>query len=377
MKSFRIISALLCALALVSCGKSARISGTVSQAPDSKVIVKLLDVNSYKVLDTVSTDSKGRFSYKVNVKEAQPDFIYLFYNDTKIASLLLNEGDKVQVEADTLGEYSVAFSEESALLQDVEKRYSSFLSDCRIVLAGIDRNTSETDIKQANKQLSKLYVDYYRSSLKYILEHKGSLTCVPVLYQSVSEGFPVFNRESDAVYFRAVCDSLKTLYPASRYVKALEKETARRENILALNTRLQQADESGYPDIVMPDVKGEKRLLSETDAKVILLHFWTASDNAQKMFNLDFLKPVWDKFDGKNFQIFSVAIDTDKSTWASAVKNLPWINVCDGLGLASPVVTSFALSEIPVSYLIVNGEIVSDNLSDRASLEKAIAKYLK
>ena len=65
--------------------------------------MKLLDINRYEVLDTVATDAAGKFSYKVDVKEGQPEFIYVFYKDTKIVSLLLEAGDNVTVEADTLG----------------------------------------------------------------------------------------------------------------------------------------------------------------------------------------------------------------------------------------------------------------------------------
>ena len=65
--------------ALVSCGGNARIDGTVADAASSEVIVKLLNSNRYEVLDTVRTDASGHFSYKVDVAEGQPEFIYVFY----------------------------------------------------------------------------------------------------------------------------------------------------------------------------------------------------------------------------------------------------------------------------------------------------------
>ena len=52
---------------LVSCGKTARIKGEVQGLGDGEVIVKLLDINTYKVLDTLKTDASGHFSYKVPV----------------------------------------------------------------------------------------------------------------------------------------------------------------------------------------------------------------------------------------------------------------------------------------------------------------------
>ena len=76
-------------IAAVACSSKASIEGTLSDAPSSEVVVKLLNVNYYEVLDTVKTDAAGRFSYKAEIAEGQPEFIYVFYKDAKVASLLL------------------------------------------------------------------------------------------------------------------------------------------------------------------------------------------------------------------------------------------------------------------------------------------------
>ena len=96
-------AAVLAAVLLSSCAGKTGIDGVVTDAPDSEVIVSLLDVNRYQVLDTVKTDANGHYSYKLDLKEGQPEFIYLFHGDRRIASLLLQKGDKVKVTSDTLG----------------------------------------------------------------------------------------------------------------------------------------------------------------------------------------------------------------------------------------------------------------------------------
>lgn len=65
-------AAAVAAVAFTSCCRSARIEGTLADAPESQVIVKLLDVNKYKVLDTVKTDIHGKFSYKTSIEAGQP-----------------------------------------------------------------------------------------------------------------------------------------------------------------------------------------------------------------------------------------------------------------------------------------------------------------
>ena len=92
-----IIKCTAAALIAAACTPTARIDVTIDSAASSEVVVKLLNVNQYEVLDTLKTDASGRFTYKVNVEEGQPEFVYLFHKDTKIASLLLEAGDKVMV----------------------------------------------------------------------------------------------------------------------------------------------------------------------------------------------------------------------------------------------------------------------------------------
>ena len=61
------------------------------------------------------------------------------------------------------------------------------------------------------------------------------------------------------------------------------------------------------------------------------------------MMNLDFLLPVYETYRDKGLEIYAVSLDTDKGVWANAVKNqkLSWVNVCDGLGTASPALTLY------------------------------------
>ena len=361
-----------------ACTPAARIDGVIGSAPSSEVIVKLLEVNRYEVLDTVKTDASGHFSYKVNVEEGQPEFIYLFHNDRRIASLLLETGDKVSISADTLGNYTVEGSEESARLAQVEKEYSA--AQARLQAIALQLETAEGSQAEAlRQQLGKEYIDYYRQCVKYVLENSRSLTAVPVLYQSFGANLPVFGQSTDAIHFVNVADSLALSYPDSKYVKALKKEAERRYGYLELEAKLRNAETVGYPDIVLPDVNAQKIRLSEVDSKVIMLYFWSASDASQKMFNLDVLKSLYEDYHSRGFEIYQVALDPDKAGWARTVKNqnLPWINVCDGLGADSQYVVTYNIPALPATYIIADGELVDGQVVDEKSLRKLLDKLLK
>ena len=367
------------AAAMAACTTGAKIDGTVETAPSSEVIVKLLDVNRYQVLDTVATDASGRFSYKVEVEKGQPEFIYLFYKDTKIASLLLEAGDKVDVKADTLGNFAVEGSEESLKLAAVEKDHADAYGRLAAIASKLEKASDAEEVAALNRQISKEYVDYYRNCVKYVLANSKSLTAVPVLYQNFGADLPVFAQNTDAIHFMNVSDSLAAVYPESKYVKALKKEAERRYGYLELEARLQDAQEVGFPDIVLPDINAQKIKLSEVDSKVIMVYFWTVNDAAQKMFNLDFLKSIYDDYHKKGFEIYQIALDPDKTQWAQVVKqqNLPWINVCDALGADSPYVTLYNLAALPAAFIIADGDLVDGQVVDEKSLRKLLDKLTK
>ncbi len=366
MKKCNKLAALaLAALALSACCDQASIRGTLADAPGRTIAVKQLDINTFRNLDSVKVAADGSFSYKVKVAKGQPEFIYLFYGDTRIAALLLEKGERVTVEADTLGRYTVSGSKGSEELAQVDRAYSDFIAKLQ---AHENEPTAQT----------RDYIQHYRDNIRYVIEHPFSLTTVPVFFERLGTA-PIFSQPSDALLFRKGADSLLTVYPDSRYVQALSKEADRRLKILQIDSQIREAGEAAFPDIVMPDIKGERKALSEVDAKVVLVHFWDASDAAQKMLNIDSLLPVYKEYHNRGFEIFSVCVTPDKPEWASSVlaQKLPWINVNDGLGGASPAVITYNVQKVPDSFLIIDGELNTKPIDGFEGFRKELARLLR
>lgn len=365
------------ALLAAACTPTAKVEMTLDSAPSSEVVVKLLNINQYEVLDTLKTDASGKFSYKVNVEEGQPEFVYVYYKDKRVASLLLEAGDKVNVSADTLGNYTVQGSEESSRLALVEQEYSA--AQKRLQALAVQMETaSDEQMASLRQALAKEYVAYYRQCVKYILENSRSLTAVPVLYQNFGPELPVFSQNTDAIHFVNVADSLALAYPQSKYVRALRKEAERRYGYMELEAKLRTVSPVGFPDIVLPDINAQQVRLSEVDSKVIMLFFWDPSNANQKMFNLDILESLHNDYHEKGFEIYQVALTTDKAAWAQIVKkqNLPWINVCDRLGAASQYVTTYNIPVLPATYIIADGELVDGEIVDEKSVRRLLDKLL-
>ena len=376
MSRFSKIIIFAAALAMAAaCGGNAKVEGTLAQAPSANVVVKSLN----HIIDTVQTNADGAFSFKVDVVKGQPEFVYLYHGDTKVASLLLEAGDKVTVKADTLGNWSVEGSEESLLLQQVEKNHADVMARMYEISSQMESEKSETKLLQLRKDLGQEYVDYYRKCVRYVLGHSTSLTVVPVFFQSLGDNLPVFSQATDAIHFRSISDSLAVVYPDSKYVKVLKDEADKRFGYLELESRIKSAQEVGFVDVELPDITGVKQKLSEVDSKVVMLYFWNSADASQKMFNLDFLKSLYDDYHAKGFQIYQASLDVDKARWARVVKEqqLPWINVCDARGAGSPYIGLYNLPVLPAVFIIKDGELVDGKAVDEKSMRKLIGNLLK
>ena len=380
MSRFSRISAFVAVVLLAaSCGRTARINALISDASSSDIVVKMLNVNTFDVLDTVTLDQDGKMAYELELDKGQIEFVYLYYGGKRIASLLLQPGDKVSVVADTLGSYTVEGSEESAKLAQVEMDYAAALKKMTEMSEALENAQTTEQAVAMRQELAQEYVSYYRDRVKYIMQNSRSMSVVPVLYQTLGANLPVFAQKTDAIHFKAMADSLALSYPDSRYVKALRKEAERRMGYLEMDAIINSAQQIGYPDVELPDIDGQKRKLSEVDAKVILVQFWTASDLSQKMFNVDVLKGLYKDFHSKGLEIYQISLDADKILWAQVVKQQkhPWISVCDSRGTASPYAASYNIQMLPSMFIISNGELVDGKVVDETSLRKLLKDLLK
>lgn len=363
---------------LASCGKSAKIDLTLEGAAEKPVVLQKLNYNKLQVIDTLMTDKGGKVSCKVELPDANPAFYYLYYNDSKIAGLILLPGEKAVVKADTIGRYTVEGSEESANLKAVDDAYAEAYNKLSRIAATINDNSTEAEVKEANRELSKTYIDHKRAMLKHITGNFKSITSATVLFQKFNDNLYLFSEPTDIFIFRTVYDSLKSVYPKSEYLAGLQDEINARQQQYDLANHFENASESIFPDITMPDIEGKKRKLSEVEAKLIILNFWSVAQTEHKLFNNDLLD-IYKKYHSQGLEVYQVSLDIDKPTWAGAVKSqkLPWISVNDGYGIDSPSVSTYNVQTVPSMYLLsTKSGLVARDLFDPEKLEEAIRRNL-
>jgi peroxiredoxin len=382
-RASKLISLAAIAFAVMSCGGSeqaaqmAKVDGVIEGAPASEVVIGKLDVNQLVVLDTLTTDQDGKFQYELEVKKGNPEFVYVYYEGAKVASLLLEADDEVAVNVPVEGETLIEGSEESAKLMQVELEHAAMSALFADYAAQLE-DASQSQYDKVVRQMTENYREYNRKSIKYVMQNCHSLTAIPVLYRTLGD-LPLFAMSTDAVMFSSIADSLATVYPESKFVKSLRADADARMAELELMRRIELAEEVGYLDIALPGLDGSVKKLSEVDSKVVLLYFWTSSRANQNNFNIEVLKKLYNDYHKKGFDIYQVSLDVDKVQWATTVmgQNLPWTNVCDIRGAASEYATLYNLQALPAAFVISDGELVDGELVDEASFRKLLDKLLK
>ena len=116
-------------LGLTSC-HNARIDGVVDGLDADTLLVEKLVVSYKQTTDTLITRPDGRFSCKLKFDSPNPEFYYLNYHGMRLASLLVKEGDKISIEADTLGRCSIEGSEESVRMMESDREYAKINNRC-------------------------------------------------------------------------------------------------------------------------------------------------------------------------------------------------------------------------------------------------------
>ena len=381
MKKFLFIPIVLLAL-LSSCTSSSSIDINMYGGKDSTaIVVSKLAVNKLKTVDTLYL-KKGHADISLKVNENSPEFIYLESENGKRVSVLLSKGENVSVELDSNGELlNIQGSPESLLLQEVEAAQQTFrmaFDSLSVALNNAVELGDQAVRTRINKELGAMYVAYKQKAIKYIYAHPKSMTVIPVIFHNVAENLPLFSEYSDAILFERVYDSLRTKFSGSPYLVSLMSEIEKRKNLLQVETFLSNAERTDFPEIILPDVNSQQQHLSALQGNVILLSFWDPQNDGMKLYNNDLI-PIYEKYHSKGFQIYQVAITSDKTDWAIYLKGkpLPWISVCDIANDNSYAAAVYNVSELPSLFLIAkDGTIVSKNIFDIKALEKEIAKLV-
>jgi peroxiredoxin len=331
-------------------------------------------------VDTVQTNDRGEFTFRVDVPDRQPTLFNLRYGEG-IVPLLISPGERVNVMSlGDLDGYRVSGSPESQLVWQIHGIMTRGAADLDSIYN--TRLMLSTPGSEQQERIRRDYLNTYlgvkRQQIAFIVEHASSLAAIYALSQRLPGDEVLFNGESDFVYYRMVADSVRTRYPESRYLAALDRELAARNARQEFQKRFADGiPEIDYPEIDLPDMYGNRVKMSSLAGKVIVLDFWSAAIAESPLNNAD-MKELWTAHSGEGLAIYQVSLDTDRALWINAVQQqrLPWITVCDFRGQASAPVRVYNITALPANLIFDReGNLAGRNIFGDA-LEQKIKELL-
>ena len=178
----------------------------------------------------------------------------------------------------------------------------------------------------------------------------------------------------------AVATGFKTNNPSNPLTAYLENEfvaALRYQPRNASTADTIRAEQIGYLDIVLKDVKGNERKLSSVakPGKVILLNFTTYLAKESPAFNI-LLNKIYSQFASRGLEIYQIGYDDDEFSWRSVAENLPWVTVYDPAGVNSSNLLQYTVGSLPAVFIINRNCEVAERVTDINSIESAVAKYM-
>ncbi len=130
-------------------------------------------------------------------------------------------------------------------------------------------------------------------------------------------------------------------------------------------------------EIALPSVTGDTLRLSSFKGKVVLLDFWASWCGPCRVANKG-LSKIYDKFNSKGFEIYSVSLDHTKEDWVKAIRKdkIKWNQVFAAGGWETPTALKWNIYALPTSFLIdKDGRLLAMDIEGK-DLERALKEML-
>ncbi|MCK5066356.1 MAG: DUF4369 domain-containing protein, partial [Bacteroidales bacterium] len=227
-KDLLYVIGLIMLIAGFGCSSSkSEITGVIMGGEGQSLKLERLDVNQTSVIDSVQVGKDGSFSIQIGLEE--PELYILKNSEGEIVNLLVSPGENISIETrhNSFGTgYRVEGSEESegirTLVEHLHRTRSEL--DSLQTVAGEIEDPESPQLDLIRNAYAQSIIKQKRFTIKYIVEHMGSLSSVYALYQKYDGENLILGREQDLQYFKTVADSLEITHPNSSLTLSLRTD---------------------------------------------------------------------------------------------------------------------------------------------------------
>lgn len=363
------------------------VKGQIDNAAGEKIYLYRMDLTQDFPLDSFTIKRNGSFKIK-QPKLQEPTFFKLALSPNRFITLLGDTTEVIEVSASKeqfSTNYAVRNSIGSKHIQMLNGEITSLRQqvDSLVNLYNTLPKTEQTQQAEAiSTELTEI-IDRYKAGIgTFVMDNPRSFASYYALFLTLSDETMVMNimDKRDQVYFSTIATSLNLLQPESQRVRQLYdlvlnvKAEERKARLMEI---VNSAAGSGAPDLSVGDINGQVITLSSLKGKVVLLSFSASWDKASVRENQQ-LKPIYDKYKQRGFEIYQVSLERSKVLWENdlAQNQIPWISVSDLTYTQSVAARTYNVQQIPANYLISReGDIIGKDLFG-ARLEEKLKEVL-
>lgn len=355
---------LLTILLFSSCAKKEKSSFTITGQIENPInnYVVLYQENDIErktstLVDTIFLDKNGKFKAKF---KTAPHYYSLSINADKKIPLALDHGQIVTIKIDS-HDVNVTGSKDTDLLTKYEnlrvKSLDRLVNSIRKQIT--DENKTENPDSKKIDSLGRLELENYDLHLEelnvFIKENIGaSIALYPTSLR--------WKGEENITLFDSLVNDFENRYPNLAVSKKLREKV----------TRLQQTSIGGkVPSIVMNTVNNNTVSLFSINKKYTLIDFWASWCGPCRR-ESGILNTLYKKYNEAGFEIYGVSLDTNKKQMVSAIEKDKriWTNVSSLEGFKTPTAYDFAVTALPMNYIIDSkGKIIAKNLHGEELIE--------
>ena len=348
-----------------------KITGKVKFPNTGMVVLQRMEAAGVKGLDSTKLDKDNTFELKGKIKE-QGFYRLNLFNKQQIV-LVLDKGEQVQVTADGNAETGASvvkgskgtdyLGQVNKLKEDFEAKAAKMNQDFTTATQSQDA-AAQQKIQEQFGTLQKANV----AAVKKLIDQMG--TSIVALYAT---NFLNPEDEADMQYLSTLAKRFEKEAGNSSFAKDFVAQVKSMEQKMASTPSVGRE----APEITLNTPEGKPLSLSSLRGKYVLIDFWASWCGPCRQENPNVVR-MYNKYKGKDFEIFGVSLDQDRNKWVAAIQKdqLTWPHVSDLKGWQSAGGQAYQVSSIPATFLIDKaGKIIAKNLRGPA-LERKLEEIL-
>jgi thiol-disulfide isomerase/thioredoxin len=295
--------------------------------------------------------NKGTFKLKVQVQHPCSASVQIKKVRRSLSLFLENENYELLMQSDWKNKEEIHGGKEMGIKEAYEAETASLSAQMREIAGRYEKLPKEDRVKE-NEELNLLNAKEMAIKYKYIRRYPSSLAALNIMRPQ----FEVMNLKE--------LQEMKSLFsPELSYAPEYKKLLKLLDQKAATSLVGQQA-----PDFSGTTLTGKSFTLSALKGKYVVLDFWASWCTPCRAANQK-IKPIYERYKNKGFEMVSLSMDDKRNLWENAVKKdgLPWIQVSELSGIKdSAVAQKYSVVSLPTVFLLdKTGKVIAQNISEK------------